>query len=268
MSPHIKRWITGIIAVPLLFLIIWYGSEEVFAAFIIFVSVAACYEYNKMIFEAGFSWEKWEGLIIAFFIPLTFFIGDARLINAFVAFSVLCVFILFLLRIKEQSFEISSLSKVVLGFLYIPFMISHLILIRRADNGILWVFFIIVLAFSGDIAAFYVGRMVGRRKLFPLISPGKTVAGTVGLVLGSVTGCILFQIILFRALPLIHAVILGFFGSIIGQLGDLCESAIKRASGVKDSGYILLGHGGLLDRLDCLLFIVPFVYYYQLFLIS
>ena len=132
----------------------------------------------------------------------------------------------------------------------------------------MWILFILVLAFSGDIAAFYVGKTFGKRKLISLVSPGKTVEGTVGLFIGSIMGCVLFKMLFYPALPLIHVVILGFLGSIIGQLGDLCESAIKRASGVKDSGAILMGHGGLLDRLDCLIFIVPFVYYYQLFLMK
>jgi len=268
MNPHIKRWITGIIAAPLLFLIIWYGSEEVFAAFIVLVTLTAYHEYNRMVFDASFSWEKREGMVIAFVIPLAFFTGDVRLINAVVVFSLLSLFILFLLRIKESSFDINALGKVVLGVLYIPFTISHFILIRRSEDGILWIFFIIVLAFSGDIAAFYVGRTMGKKKLFSLVSPGKTVEGTIGLIAGSITGCILFQMFFFTALSLAHAAILGFLGSIIGQLGDLCESVIKRSSGVKDSGSILLGHGGLLDRLDCLIFIAPFVYYYQLFLIS
>jgi phosphatidate cytidylyltransferase len=136
------------------------------------------------------------------------------------------------------------------------------------EDGIMWVFFILVLAFSGDIAAFYVGKTIGKRKLIPEVSPGKTIEGTVGLFIGSIAGCVLFKVLLYPSLPLIHVIILGFLGGVIGQLGDLCESAIKRASGVKDSGDILLGHGGLLDRLDCLIFIVPFVYYYQLFLLK
>jgi len=118
-------------------------------------------------------------------------------------------------------------------------------------------FFILVLAFAGDIAAFYVGRTWGRRKLLPLVSPGKTEEGILGLVAGSVLGCLIFRQLFLPSLPIVHTVVLGIVGSVIGQLGDLCESAIKRASGVKDSGVILPGHGGLLDRLDCLILSCP-----------
>jgi phosphatidate cytidylyltransferase len=125
-----------------------------------------------------------------------------------------------------------------------------------------------VLAFAGDIAAYYVGRRLGRKKLLPEVSPGKTVEGVIGLVVGSIAGCLLFRHFFFPLLPVVHTVVLGLVGSVIGQLGDLCESALKRAAGVKDSGTLLPGHGGMLDRLDCLMFITPYVYYYQALVIK
>ncbi len=268
MNSHIKRWISGVIAVPILFAVIIYGSAVVFTAFIMLVILGAVIEYNNMVFHEGHSWEKWEGLIIALLIPLAVFSGDSRIVLAVTAFSVICVFILFLLRINNSAFDISSVSRLVLGFMYIPFMLSHFILLRQSEDGTTWVFLILMLAFSGDIAAFYVGKTIGRKKLIPLVSPGKTVEGTVGLFIGSILGCVLFRILFYPKLPLGHAAMIGLFGGILGQLGDLCESAIKRAAGVKDSGSILIGHGGLLDRLDCLIFIAPFVYYYRLFIIT
>lgn len=268
MTPHVKRWITGIITAPILFLIVWYGSEGVFAALIVLVILAAFHEYSNLVFGPGYLLEKGEGMIIAFLIPATVFTGNIHMVLAVVSFSILGVFILFLLRISEPSFDIDPLVKLVTGVMYIPFMLSHFIMIRQTENGVLWVFFILVLAFSGDIAAYYVGKTIGKRKLIPVVSPGKTVEGTLGLIAGSTVVCVFFKALFFPALPLVHALVLGFLGSIIGQLGDLCESAIKRASGAKDSGTILMGHGGLLDRLDCLIFIVPFVYYYQIVLIK
>ena len=145
---------------------------------------------------------------------------------------------------------------------------SHFILIRQESDGVRWIFFILVLAFSGDIAAYYVGKGLGRRKLLPEVSPGKTVEGTIGLVAGSIIACVLFRQWFFPTLSVLHAVILGLVGSVTGQLGDLCESALKRTAGVKDSGTLLPGHGGILDRLDCLMFITPFVYYYRVLVIQ
>ena len=266
MTPHVKRWIAGVVAVPLLVAIIFYGSEEVFAAFIIIVILGALIEYNRMVFNEGFSREKLQGLVIAVLIPLAASSGDLRIVLAVIAFSMIGVFSLSLVGINGRSIDVVSVSKLVLGFIYIPFMLSHFILMRNMDDGMVWIFFILILAFSGDIAAFYVGRSIGKRKLMPLVSPGKTVEGTVGLLIGSVAGCVLFQHFFLPELPVFHAAALGFLGGIVGQLGDLCESVIKRASGVKDSGSLVIGHGGLLDRLDCLIFIAPFVYYYRIFL--
>jgi phosphatidate cytidylyltransferase len=99
------------------------------------------------------------------------------------------------------------------------------------------------------------------------VSPGKTVEGTIGLVVGSIAGCVLFATLFLPGVEAAHAVVLGFVGSIVGQLGDLSESVLKRSAGVKDSGTLLPGHGGILDRLDCLLFIAPFVYYYRVLII-
>jgi phosphatidate cytidylyltransferase len=268
MTSHLKRWLTAIIAVPLLFAIIFFGSDSLFSAVIIGVILLGVYEYHHIVFGAGHPWEKAEGMVIGLLIPLVTYLGNMQWLMAVLSFSVLLVFFMYLLRIKEDRFDILPVGKLILGFMYVPLMMSYFILIRRLDQGVLWIFFLLVLAFSGDVTAYYVGKNFGKKKLLPLVSPNKTVEGTIGLIVGSTAGCILFQQIFFPALAVWHAAALGFFGSILGQLGDLCESAMKRASGVKDSGVILPGHGGILDRLDCLIFIAPFLYYYYNFIIK
>jgi phosphatidate cytidylyltransferase len=268
MGPHIKRWITGIIAVPILVTLIIYAPPPLFDAFIILIILVAATEYNRMIFGEGRIREKTEIMAVSLIIPLAVIAGDTALVLAVVVLFMIAVFALHLLQVREGDTAIASVANVVFGSIYIPLTLSHFILVRRGDGGVVWIFFILVLAFAGDIAAFYVGRTWGRRKLLPAVSPGKTEEGMYGLIAGSTIACIVFQQIFLPQLPVVHAAVLGCVGSIIGQLGDLCESAIKRASGFKDSGALLPGHGGLLDRLDCLIFIVPFVYYYRTFLIA
>lgn len=263
MTPHLKRWITGIIAVPILFGVIAFGGEEAFAVLIVLASLLGMGEYNRMVFGRGFTPEKAETLVIALFILVAAFFANLPLLLAVLAFGVMTVLMLNLLRIKSQGLDMAHAGQVILGVLYIPLLMAHFILIRQLQSGILWVFFILVLAFAGDIAAYYIGRRFGKHKLLPEVSPGKTIEGIFGLVAGSIVGCLLFKLFFFPTLPAAHAVVLGLVGSVAGQLGDLSESALKRAAGVKDSGMILPGHGGILDRLDCLMFITPFVYYYQ-----
>jgi phosphatidate cytidylyltransferase len=267
MTPHLKRWITGIVAVPILFGVIAYGGEGAFAVLIILASIAGMEEYNRMVFGRGFTPEKAETMVIALFILLAAYFGNLPLLLAVLSFGVMTVLMLNLLRIRGQGLDMTHAGQVILGVLYIPLLMAHFIMIRRSQSGILWIFFILVLAFAGDIAAYYIGRRFGKRKLLPEVSPGKTVEGIFGLVAGSIVGCLLFKLFMFPMLPVAHAVALGMVGSVLGQLGDLSESALKRAAGVKDSGTMLPGHGGILDRLDCLMFITPFVYYYQGYMI-
>jgi phosphatidate cytidylyltransferase len=268
MNPHLKRWATGVIAVPVLFLTIAYGAETIFTLLIIIAALAGVTEYNRMVFGTGLWREKVETLVVALLILIAAAARDRVLLVAVLAFAVMVILILNLLRIRQEGLDMSRVGKVILGVMYVPLLMSHFILIRQEPEGIRWIFFILVLAFSGDIAAYYVGRGIGRRKLLPEVSPGKTVEGTIGLFAGSIIGCILFRQLFFPILPVWHTVILGLVGSVAGQLGDLCESALKRTAGVKDSGTLLPGHGGILDRLDCLMFITPFVYYYRVLIIQ
>jgi phosphatidate cytidylyltransferase len=264
----LKRWTTGLLLAPILVLVIVFGSKDIFAALVIFFILGGVWEYNHMVFGNGFVKEKIEGLIFAVIIPLVVLFGNSQHLLAVLAFSVLIVFILFVLSIKESKFDVLSVAKVIFGMMYIPFLMSYFISLRMMDKGIEWIFFILFLAFIGDIFALYAGKYFGKHKLVPLVSPGKTVEGFAGLVVGSTSACLIFSYYFLPEIPLTQIVILAFTGSIIGQLGDICESAIKRNFGLKDAGSILPGHGGILDRLDCLIFIAPFVYYYRIFVIE
>lgn len=267
MSPHAKRWITGIVAVPLLIVLILWGSSLLFSSVIALVVVWGVYEYNVMVFKTKHSLEKVEGLVIGIFIPLAAYFGGVPLMSAAITFSFIILFLLFLFRMKDETPDFMALAKVLFGCMYIPFLMSYIIPLRDSADGISWIFFVIIAAFLGDISAFYVGRSIGKTKLMPQVSAGKTVEGAMGSMAGTVVGCVLFKLIVLQDLPLIHAVVIGVMGSILAQLGDLCESAIKRTSLVKDSGSLLPGHGGILDRLDSLVFLIPFVYYYRVLVI-
>ncbi|HDM79022.1 MAG TPA: hypothetical protein ENG51_21555 [Deltaproteobacteria bacterium] len=140
--------------------------------------------------------------------------------------------------------------------IYIPYCLAHIILLDRV-----WIFFVLVVIFAGDSGAFYAGRKFGKRKLCPAISPGKTVEGAIGGFLASLILGLAFGIIFIGGKTPFEFVLIAAILNIIGQLGDLGESLIKRSRGVKDSSNILPGHGGLLDRLDSLLFAFPALYY-------
>ncbi len=263
MNLHFQRWLTGLISAPLIIFII-YSPAKLFAFLIFIIIQLALWEYNRLSFGAqGYAPEKAEVTILASAIVLSAYGGDFLLMTSVLTFSLLTSFLIFLLRVKDKNVDLRGMEKVVLGFLYLPFLMSFFILLRNLSNGVQWVLFTMVIAFCGDSFGFYTGRYLGRRKLHVGISPGKTVEGTIGLISGSLLGAFFFQRFFFPELPLGHALIMGAFGGIMGQLGDLFESAMKRAAGVKDAGFLVPGHGGMMDRLDSLSFIAPFIFYYQ-----
>jgi phosphatidate cytidylyltransferase len=269
-ASHIHRWITAVIAVPCLFLIIYFGSESVFSLLIGLVIGFAVWEYEAIIHGPNKVARRWEFLVASLIIPFLAYQGDMGFMYVGTSLLTMTLILCDLFRIRKDQGnpDIGLLAKYILGLLYIPVFLSYFILIRAWQEGILWIFFILLLAFSGDVAAYYTGKSLGKTKLLPSISPNKTVAGVIGLVLGSMLACLLFRYYFFPNLAVIHVLCLSFLGSIIGQLGDLFESEIKRGGSIKDSGHILPGHGGILDRIDCLLFIAPFVYYYHVYFIN
>jgi phosphatidate cytidylyltransferase len=147
----------------------------------------------------------------------------------------------------------------VMGAVYGGLMLSALVRLRQLDKGAVWIFLALAVTWANDTGGYFAGRAFGKHKLYPRISPKKTVEGAIGGLLFSVLwGVGVFKFGL-PELPLWGGAVIGLGASVLGPLGDLSESALKRAYGAKDSGKILPGHGGMLDRLDALLFTAPFV---------
>jgi phosphatidate cytidylyltransferase len=163
---------------------------------------------------------------------------------------------------------IPSTGATILGVLYVAFLGSHLIYIRTGFNpnlsAHLLSFFFLVLM-GADTGAYYIGRAFGKHKLAPSISPGKTWEGAIGGVVAALVAAALAHFWFFRELPLKFILPLAVVMTLVGILGDLAESALKRGAGAKDAANILPGHGGILDRLDSLLFNAPLIYYFARF---
>jgi phosphatidate cytidylyltransferase len=163
---------------------------------------------------------------------------------------------------------IASSGATILGVLYIALLGTHLVLIRtgfepQLSAHLLSFFFLVLM--GSDTGAYYTGRAIGKHKLAPSISPGKTWEGAVGGVVAALAMAVLAHYWFFRELPLRWMLPLALVMSIVGILGDLVESALKRSASAKDAANILPGHGGLLDRLDSLLFNAPLIYYFAVF---
>jgi len=161
----------------------------------------------------------------------------------------------------ELRTRFEDLHRRLFGILYVGFTLSHFLLLPALEAWRGWVFTILIVIYMGDGVAYFVGSNLGRTKLAERLSPKKTWEGAVGGLLGSVLALFLCKALFFSALTTGQALLAGVLLAASGQMGDLVESLIKRSYGVKDSGNILPGHGGILDRIDSVLFAFPVGYY-------
>jgi phosphatidate cytidylyltransferase len=160
----------------------------------------------------------------------------------------------------------SDIGKTVLGPLYVGIPLTMLLHIDRYyPKGGIWIFFLLAVIFASDTGAFYAGKFFGKHKLHEAISPGKTWEGAIGGLICSLMAAFFFMKIIALHRLESDILIIAASLSVAGQLGDLSESMLKRNYGVKDSGHILPGHGGILDRIDGLLFGIPVLYVYLSF---
>ena len=272
----LKRTLTLLVAIPLISSIIYWGSKIVFLIITMLIAGAAFYEYLTMNLSNSSLRTKIAmvlmGVVLIFFtgynIPSINTLESNGILQLFIALVTVCVFAVLITKLVLFPRRIifrQPLSIFVIGTVYICIFLSFLVLIRNSTHGIQWIFFILLVLWMGDTGAYIVGSMIGRTKLYPAVSPNKTIEGALaGLVFSLVTGLACRKLFL-PDFSMIHCILLTSGISLIGQLGDLCESVFKRERGFKDSGNILPGHGGILDRIDSLLFAAPFLYYYKAF---
>ena len=200
-------------------------------------------------------------------LPLVLLQGGFRTGMLLLAVLVLASAILLLFRLREMPRMAADVALLWAGFLYVPFLLSHLVLARQLPHGMAWVFMLFFVVMCGDSAAYYVVSTLGKHQLYPEVSPKKSIEGALGGVAGSIGGALLARYLFYPELAAGHAVMAALLLGVLGQIGDLFESMIKRSCGVKDSGFIIPGHGGVLDRLDSILFAAPALYYYASFVV-
>ncbi len=160
----------------------------------------------------------------------------------------------------------SHLPILLFGVMYIGLTFGHFLMIRKLPDGPFLIFFILLVSWGADAAAYFVGRTYGSRPLAPILSPKKTIEGLVGGILGAILIGWLSSLWFLPSFTLIDCFVLGIILTLLGTIGDLSESAFKRQTGAKDSGNLIPGHGGFLDRIDSLLLTVPTFYYYMVFI--
>lgn len=274
-----KRILTALVIIPLLVAAVWFDTPLPW--FIILAAIwgtLAVYEFYKLVAASKTPPLTYFGIIWTLLFILS---GDSTLssdlglslnpdlLTPLLVTSAVVLPLIWLVRRKQPDSTFTAWAWTIAGIFYIGWLLRYPVALRELDNGRNWIFLALFGTYACDTAAFFVGSTIGKHKLAPNISPGKTREGAIGGVFGSIIASLFFVLPTPFALPIswVQAIFLGLLVSISGQLGDLVESLFKRNMGVKDSGRMMPGHGGFLDRIDSVLFAGIVVYYYVIWVI-
>jgi phosphatidate cytidylyltransferase len=258
----VARIATAVVLLPLVVWLLLVGGWP-FACLLGAASGLCAIELNRFPVRDGERQPLGAGLVAsavaAFLIPLSMgglLFGPATILSALV----LVAFIDSLLFERQLPRAPLRVGLAVLGAAYPGLALASLVQLRSTDQGLGWIALCLAGTWANDTGAYFAGRTLGRRKLYPRISPSKTWEGFIGGLVASVAGALIVKAFLLPAVSWLAAAGIGAGCGILGPLGDLSESMLKRAFDKKDSSHILPGHGGLLDRIDALLFNAPFVW--------
>jgi len=258
----LKRVVTGCVLIPIVvYLVLFTTVFWIFAASLA-LTVLALYEYNNLtVLKKRDGGADLLGIITGAAAPALFYFYGIEYLPPFLIISAF-VFFFYNTAVSKELTEASyDTAFRCFGLLYIAVPLSFMVLLAGIDSGRWWILFLLVIIWSNDTFAYFTGKSIGKTRLSPVISPKKTIEGVVGGLTGGFVAALIFNSAFSMGLSPGGVLFLSVFIGLIGIAGDLFESLLKRAAGVKDSGSLIPGHGGVLDRIDSLLFPVPVLYY-------
>lgn len=263
----IKRILTAILGLPIVILIIVFGNEVLLNVIFTAIAIICMHEYLGVIEKVAHP-IKWLSYLSTLSIALVSIISIEILMKFIVIAIPIILLILFLkVIVTDMKTDLKDVAYTFLGIFYITFFIMFLTLIRGYEHGKLYIGYTILVAWATDIFAYLIGKHFGKHK-FSKVSPKKSIEGCVSGVLGAVICAIIYMVIMKNFVNIevsyVFIAVMTLVLSLISQIGDFVASSIKRFADVKDYGNLLPGHGGMLDRIDSLIFIAPFVYMFLL----
>ena len=260
-----QRAISALIALPAMLALIYLGPPWAWALFVgLACAIGSVELYGMSHPDDRAARMVCAALTLGTYALLWFAGGDARALVALVLLLPLASLLLALARLGDVNTAALRIATSTFGPLYLGGGLASAALVRRdaGVDGPGFVMLALMLSWLSDTFAYFAGRFLGKRKLYEAVSPKKTVAGALGGLVGAAVGALLASFVYLRSLPVLDGLVLALLGGVLGQLGDLGESLLKRSFGVKDSGAIVPGHGGILDRVDALMVTSTLSYLY------
>ncbi len=261
-----QRILTAIIAIPIVFIVLYIGGIIAFAA-TAFISTIGYLEYKKLLENNGISVAKYAVIIAGIFI---LFLAYSEYSSYLLGTTVLGFFIC--IGSYVFNYKTGRLNDIVytyIGFIYVYISFAYLLLILlKLEAGLYWTVLTFALVWLNDTGAYLVGRKFGKYKLSIIISPNKTIEGAIGGIITTIFTAYFFNQFIYHYMDNLMIIPFAIIVAILGIIGDLWESLLKREAGVKDSGDFFPGHGGVLDRMDSVLFVAPFIYAFVVKFIS
>lgn len=258
-----QRVLSALVGIPVLVALVAWGPAWLFTVLVLALAVGGQLELYRMFGAAGVEADRGAGLALGALVVLAFAAVRPVLLPLALSLAVIVVVALGLRRDAGSERAWAGVTLTLLGVCYCAWLLGHAIWLRALPDGRALTLFALGITWCGETAAYFVGRRFGRRPLAPRLSPGKTVEGGVAQLMASVAVALAGAPLVPLGLP--EATAIGLLLGVVGQLGDLSESFLKRSAGAKEAGHLIPGHGGLLDRLDSLLFNVPALYYWVYF---
>ncbi len=259
-----KRLISGLLFLPIFYLVAWVLPSEYFTALVLSGVVVGQYEFYRMARARGYRPLSLLGIALGMLVLLDFYHPFQRGAGVFfsVAASVLIIMIVRLFSPRPVEGAIEDVASTFLGVFYVAMLFAFQVVIRTGTDGKQWLVFLYFIIWASDIGAYSIGIPFGRHRLYEKVSPKKSWEGLFGALAASAGMALICRVWFMPPMGKTEAVVLALALAMIGTIGDLVESLFKRAAGVKDSGGLIPGHGGVLDRMDSMLFAAPVLYYY------
>lgn len=254
---HHRRILSAVILLPPVILSLLFASHELFTLLVCIVIFLSLHEYFSLLMMKQAPVGSWLSHTLALALAVAAYLQGPVFMAPVLTLGMILLTAVVMWQAEGQTPPFLALMCNLFGVLFIGWGLSHLIVLHGLEQGRMSTLLFCAVLWSGDIAAMYVGRYLGHRLMVPTISPGKTWEGALGSILGCLVVAILGAWLLSLSITTYQSLLFGLLISCTAQIGDLAESLFKRYIGVKDSGSLIPGHGGVLDRVDSFLFAAP-----------